>query len=131
MVSAPTGTKKEDLLDPAFWTHVSGQMARLDLIEVIEETLAWRAELIVTSARKLENKTTVVRVEILTYHPLGRNGHQGASESVSNYETKFIESRRWCVIRRHDGEVMVEDLDTQGEAKQWIKNNGADNKKAA
>ncbi len=126
---AEKGTKRSDIEDPSYWSHVCAPMNVGDHIEVMEESGAWWAELLVVSAVKKETNDTTqekgtqrIRVSTLHFKPLGESTAD-RKEDAGVFNTHFAEGTKWSVIREHDSHRMVEGLDTEKEALEWIEEN--------
>jgi hypothetical protein len=131
--SAQTGTTKEDLLNPAYFAHVASQVSRFDHIEVVEETGAWWAQLLVTSKSEKPGRPATITVDIL--HFKGLKAHLNADAELAEspddaYEVKFRGPKKWTVIHKDTREIQVEGLDTAEEAKGWVERFGSEKKAA-
>lgn len=122
------GTRPEDLLDPAYWAHVSVRFKPMDRIEARAADGTWLAELVV-----LESSRTWARCHMLSCHNLTSTDvsmsqattaeAKGDAEPV--YEVVHRGPRKWSVVRRSDREVMHEGEARREGAEAWIATNGA------
>jgi hypothetical protein len=131
--SAPTGTTKEDILNPAYFAHVAVQVSRFDHIEVVEERGAWWAQLLVTSKIEKPGKPPTITVDILHFKSLKAHvdaDGQPAESPDDSYEVKFRGPKKWSVIHKDTREILVENLETSEEGKAWV-SKFATEKKAA
>ena len=116
VVNVEDGTTINDVLDPAYWAHVSAQMKPYDRIEARLESGEWLLELLVLSADR-----NWARVHVLQKYDLV------ATEQVAPPAQKYIvkwrgPQHKHSVVRISDGEVISKDHDTAEIAAQWLRN---------
>jgi len=117
----PEGTTLEDVLNPAFWAHVSRQFVPGggDIIEVVPADRSFYAELLVVECRKV-GLVTNIRLVKLNYVPLVENKPAGKA-AKSEYEVVYRgEARKHTVTRTADKEVVSEGHATKQDALNWI-----------
>lgn len=107
----PYETTKEDILAPAFWVNVVGQIREDDFIEVLPEGLEWYAKLVVLKA-----DATSAKVKLLQFVQLA---DQIAAPLVSADYTVDRAGRWFRVIRKSDASVMKSGLESEQSAKEW------------
>lgn len=113
---AEVGVGLEDILKPDYWTHVASRFKPGSRIDVQSADGSWYALLIVRAASRLEAIT-----QALIYTELGAATPVTSEESP--YEVKWRgPAKRFGVIRKEDGGVMIDELQTKESAAQWLKN---------
>jgi hypothetical protein len=114
-VTPRTGDGPKDLLDPKYWVHVARNLKPGDKIEVLSEAREWYAEAVVLSAGQFGAKVA------FTLDPI-RLENSAETEEPEGYEVKWAgPSVKWRVIRKSDGQIVREDLQSREEAATWIK----------
>jgi len=116
----PDNTTPADLLRPDFWAHCAATMKLHDIIEVMPENASWRAELIVTGLSERKNSASVV---IMSLCDISGSTHRTEKPQSDEYEIKFRGPRKWSVIRKKDSQIMVENIQTEGAAEEWLARN--------
>lgn len=111
---ASSGVTLEDMLKPAYWSHVAYQMHPFDEIKVIAEDGSWVATLLVTNCERLWAQTVVVFSKDLT-EQLSKQ----ASAADDDLEVVWAAARRFRVRRKSDKETLAENFATAVEAEQW------------
>lgn len=116
VINAEEGTSISDVLDPAYWAHVSAQMKPYDRAEVRLETGEWMLELLV-----LTSERNWARVHLLQKYDLV------ATEQVAPPAQKHLvkwrgPQHKHCVVRIADNEVLSKDHESAEIAAQWLRN---------
>jgi hypothetical protein len=107
-------TTFEDMLSPAYWSHVARTLKQGDRIEVLADDFSYFAELIVTSTADTEANVAVLRkVEL---------GEAKASPKAETDECEVTHrgTAGWSVIRKSDKTVLFEKGETKAQAKDWL-----------
>lgn len=114
VVNAEIGTTVEDVMDPAYWAFTSSRFARLDRIEVREETGAWVAELFV-----IEPGRNWATMYLIAKHDLVANDKPPA-DSAKHEVIWRGQQHKHCVKRLSDGEVLNSGFSSKVEAQAWL-----------
>lgn len=119
VVTVEQGVNRDDLMNPGFWAHVAFQLRPYDRLEVRSDDGLFFAEYLVLSCER-----TYAKVKELSWASLTSQDVAMSQEDLEQYEYKFRGPHaKHSVIRKSDGVVMVEKLETQDQAKQWIIDN--------
>ena len=112
----PSGSVVEQVLDPLFWTNVTGKLAAGVLIEVHPEDLAWWALLIVRGVGSRE-----ASVAVLQYVNL--SSKVSVAIAASPYEVRFINTaRRFGVFLKAGGDLVRDEFQVREHAETYIAN---------
>ncbi len=112
--TAPAGTDLKEMLEPAYWQHVTKQLRPGHEIKVTTEDRAIWAHLMVRDVRKLEANVAVI-VEVSF-----KGEKIEATEDVA-FEVKWRSpSSRFGVFRKEDGECMQDGFETKESGFEWI-----------
>lgn len=103
------GLGVDDLLQPSYWAHVAKTVRPGDRIEAVAHDGSWFAEFYVISAGANEVRVVSLRVASLT-----------AQSVTVEYEVKFRGRAKWSVLRMTDKAVMVDGLDDEKAANDWL-----------
>ena len=117
VITAHENTEPEDLVDPAYWSHVASKLRPWDRIEARANDGTWYAEFLI-----LEAGRNWARAVMLTVHKL-TNSDVALSQATaqSPYEVSYRGPHdKWSVIRKGDREVMHAGEQTQGGAVNWM-----------
>jgi hypothetical protein len=107
----------DQVLDPAYWAHVSRQHRVGDKIEVFWEDGSAYAELLIVSCGKDYSK-----VQLLSFHPLTEK----AVKQDGKFEIQWKGPvKKHCVVRTSDSAVIHEGLQTKAEGEAWLESNKA------
>ena len=111
--NVPPEITREDVLNPAFWSHMASLMKPYDHIEVRQEDGSWLSQLIVLQSDRLwakvfemrfvEFKTEALKIEAPTKHKVEWKGPQ----------------HKWAVIRLSDSEMLKSGME-KDEAFRWM-----------
>ncbi len=108
------GTSEAQLVDPAFWKHVSNQLRPNDRIEVYCEAGRFFAEIIVRQAGN-----NFASVKLLRWHDLGDTVRQ---VSVPEYEVVYGGGyAKYQVVRIADREVIKDGIETEEQAQNELR----------
>jgi hypothetical protein len=113
-------TAIEDVLDPAYWTHVAKTMRPGDEIVVTAADMSWRAELLVREADRLSASVMLIsdrQFDSTDMQPLTAIDTTDALSPVWRGPT-----HKWAAVRPSDGEVVKQGFASKGDAIQWIGN---------
>lgn len=110
-------TTPQDLLDPAYWAHLSSQMKPRDRVEAWADDGTWMAEYVV-----LESGRTWARLHcIAAHHFTTADQARTQADAMSPYAIEFRgPHNKWSVIRKTDREVMHEGEETVRAATEWL-----------
>lgn len=111
-VTVPAGLTTDDITVPSFWAHVSRMLKPGTIIEVMEAGQAWFAILLVRKVEASAAYCTVLEEYDLAGTALPAEPH--------GFVVKHRGPRKWSVLRELDKAIMIEDLDTEAEAEEWI-----------
>jgi hypothetical protein len=104
------------VLDPAYWAHVSRQHRVGDKIEARWEDGSAYAELLVVSCGK-----DYTKVHVLAFHDLTDKSKDDAKFAI---QWKGAEKKH-CIVRISDSSVIHEGVQTKAEAAAWLEQNRA------
>lgn len=108
VVTAEEGTSVDDILHPGYWAHMARDMSMYDRIEVRIDTGEFLLELLV------KNKgPNWAQVALLQHHDLVG---VGADEAAALEEIDILFKgpiRKWCAIRKSDGEVLQDKFESK------------------
>lgn len=108
------GTKYEDVLQSAYWTHVATTFQPHSRIEVMPEDGSWFAELMIVSCgRNWANVLPLRHVELAEAAP--------APTAEAKYKVMWRGmTHKHSVVRISDKEVIKSDFATAAEAAKWL-----------
>ena len=110
------GTSFEALKNEAYWAHVARKVRPWDeiLVQYQDDNEAYLARLLVRA-----QGDNWVRISVVEKIDLDDAAPPDAV--TDQYEVKFMgPSWRWAVLRRSDGEAVVKELKTKGDAHAWL-----------
>lgn len=117
IVSVPSDVTFEQAQQPDFWAHVGAQLRPCARIEVMPDDMAWFGELIVVSCDRLWAKTAPLRFVRLDEAP----AFEVPASLGSGYEVQYKgPTKKHCVIRLSDNQIVREEIQTKAEANAWI-----------
>lgn len=98
----------EDLTDPAYWAHVAAERAlqKMDRVEARAISGEWVAELMVVTAGR-----NYAQMKLLVVHDLSTYVPKATAEP--KHEVRLRGPHKWCVVRKSDGAVIQQGLDTK------------------
>ena len=108
------GTTLDEMLLPEYWAHVAKTLKKGDRIDVTSADGEWFAELYVRASTDNSVLVTVLQKYVFS-----------APEVPADdaFEIKHRGGAKWSVIRKSDKRVLVENLETRGEADTWVSKN--------
>lgn len=113
-VTVPVDVKREQVIDEAFWQHVSKSLAPGNRIEVMPDDMGWYMELMVLGSGNLYAHVAELRYVDLT-------GFTAPVDMPSAYKVEWAGPHaKWRVRRGED--VMEKQFQTKKEAQQWAEN---------
>ena len=113
------GITREDLKKPSFWSHVAMQFRPYDRLEVRSDDGTFFAEYLILACER-----TYAKVKELNWYSLtSQDVAMTQSESdAEEFEYKYRGPHgKHSIVRKSDGAVMIEKLETQDQAKDWLK----------
>ena len=118
-VRVPVGVEREDLLAPAFWSNHANGKSPGDEIRALADDGTWRATYLVVDSAK-----TWLKVKELTFTALAGQEHAESDLLVKaflgEHDVVHRGPRKWSVLRKADGAVLVEDIQEKEVAYQWL-----------
>jgi len=108
------GQDRKDLLKPEFWSHVAARVKRNDHIEVLHDDGNYYAQLIVLSSDK-------VGVKVAFLNEVNLRELESTVVDHAEFYTKFRGPRRWSIMRKSDNAMIEENIDTEGQANQRLR----------
>lgn len=117
VVTAEAGTTLAEVLNPAYWAHVSARFQPYDEITVRVDDGLWYAKLLV-----LVPGRNWAKVKVLNEWKLSTvDVEQSAVAHVEGYTVKMNGPHlKWCVIRNSDQQAVKEGCGTRREAETWL-----------
>ncbi len=116
IADAEAGTTLEQVMDPAYWSHVAGQMEPFNHVEVRSEDGSWIAFLIVHYAERNYARVVLDRMVKL----------EGSAEAPAASQKYRVEWKgphhKWTVIRIADSQMLSRQHPGRYEAEQWMRN---------
>jgi hypothetical protein len=111
------GTTLDDMLDPAYWTHVAKVLRPFDRIDVRPADGTWFAELLVRTVEPFS-----VKVHVLQHVEFDRAATPGAVEVKipEGYELVHRGRAGWSVKRLADGVLIHEGARDRASAAAWL-----------
>ncbi len=112
--TAHSGSRPEDVLDPAYWAHVGAKLHVRDRIELWADDGAWFLEAVVLSAGRNWARVHLLRVEHLTPQTqieLPAPGYQVVYRGMQD---------KWCVLREMDNQIVQKGEDSRDDAIVWL-----------
>lgn len=114
--TVPQDVTRKDLLKPEFWSHIAGQARPGDLIDVRVDDESFFAQYYVKSCSR-----TYVQVFELNWFDLSDAKTEKLQESMEEFEYKYRGPyAKHSILRKSDGAVMIEKLDTKEAAVKWL-----------
>lgn len=119
----PSNVFPDDLLKPEFWSHKAADLKPWDRIEVRRDDRDWYAEVMV-----LDCGPNWARCVMQGLWPLRFEGPSSEvmaaevlADAFAQHQIDFRGSAGWSVIRRSDGEILVENLGTRDAGEDWLR----------
>jgi hypothetical protein len=112
------GTEFADLLKPEYWSHIAQKLRPHTIIKVIPEDGSYWAELLVLSCDRLWAKVHVLRHHDLTEVDADP---EATASRLAGFEILWKgPTKKHVVIRKADGMIIAEAIQTKGEAQLWL-----------
>lgn len=109
VANVPQDCTIEDIKRPDFWSLMAARLKPYDRIEVRADDGTWLAEVIVIGCDRTWAKVNVLNTYKLT-------GVEEAAKETGSLEFKFKgPGKKWCIIRKSDGEILREGIQTKDE----------------
>jgi hypothetical protein len=110
---------REDLTEPSYWSHVAPKLRPWDKIEVRRDDGTYYAELIVLSSARTWAKVYVSAWHNLTSTDISQTEAEG---NDLEFDLKYMgPHRRFAIIRKSDGAVIKDSIQTRDEAEFYRK----------
>ncbi len=109
---------RQDMLNPAYWAHVSPKLKPWDRIEVRPEGGLYYAELLVLACDRAWARVHVLRWEDLSSQDVSLTAATSAS---AKFEVRHSPNLRWHVVRKSDRQLMHQDDQTEQDAQLWLR----------
>lgn len=121
VVTPEAGTSLENLLDPTYWSHVSGRMKPMDIVEVFIEDGSAYYRLMVTACSRIAANMIVLYSKALTEQEQETFNTPAAAGSIE-YEAKWQgPAERWIVLRTKDKTKVKTGFGSKEEAASYIR----------
>lgn len=121
VVTPEAGVTLQNLLDPTFWSHVSGRMKPMDIVEVFIEDGSAYYRMMVTSCNRIAANLIVLYSKDLTAEEQETFNTPVAS-AANNYEAKWQgPAEKWIVLRTKDKAKVKTGFGSREEAEAHIK----------
>lgn len=114
VVNVEAGTTVEDILEPAYWSHIASSMEPFDRIDARMETGEWLLELIVVECGR-----NWARVHLAKKHELQAVVAEAPPALKHRVEWKGPQHKH-VVIRLADNEVIQSGFSDKAAAQQWL-----------
>lgn len=115
-ISPEQNVKLEDMLAPAFWSHVAAKLHPSDRIEVIAEDGSYFAEFYVVSCGR-----NWAKVSLLRMHELTEDTPEIAKNASSEYEVQWAGGQEKArIVRLADKQVIQSGFPSKKEAADWL-----------
>jgi hypothetical protein len=122
-IEVENGISLSRVMQPAFWAHVASKLRPWDKIFVRPHEGHWYAELLVTEASRNWAKVHLLKDWALTTNDVAQtlvSMQEHLAAGMKELEVKFRASHQWCVLRRADGSILVENLTSREGAHAWV-----------
>lgn len=118
-VRVPADIVPEQLCDPDLYVHVAAKFKMGDELRIIPNDFSYRAEVIVSYTDGKD-----IRLRPISCIPLDpvNSGKPIDMKSAANFKLVMRGQQKWCVQRLSDGEWIVDNIPTKGEAETWLQN---------
>lgn len=120
-VNATIGTTRNELVDPAYWAHVSGDFSQFDRIEVRAEDGSFFAELLVLASGR-----SWAHVHEVTFVDLVKLKIDKIQDSMSEYSVEWRGIHlKHCAVRKSDNAVIKDGFPSKLEGQKFLKQHEA------
>ena len=116
-VTAPAGTKIEQVLAPAYWAHVAKMLRVHDLVEVVGETGDFFLVLLVRDVQEM-----AATVSVLQRHDLEA---VDTTANPDDFRYEYTEALKWSVHRKAGNVRVAKMFMSEKDAREWARQNGA------
>ena len=115
VVDAEEGTTIDDVLEPAYWSHVAAEFSDLDHVEVRIETGEWIVELTVLQhdrnwAKMFLRQKYLIQDAMVASTPTAKHRVEYKGPHLKH-----------CVVRIADSEVIEKGIATKVDADRWMR----------
>lgn len=111
----PAGTNIETTMKPDYWAHYTQQLRELDIVEMFCEDGSWEALCRVMFVGSVEVKLSLVSS--------AKHSAAASKADEGDYEVKWISpSVRFGVVRKDNGDVIKDHIQTKTEAQAFLQN---------
>lgn len=107
----PHGVTLNDVINPAAWCNVARELKPYDTIDVRWEDMTERAILHV-----LDVSMTSAKVFVAQHFQYTEDDKELSKDGDDLYEVKWRGQAKWSIVRKSDGEVMQDRLQSQEDA---------------
>lgn len=114
-LTPPSGVELDDVLKPECWAHITRNLIFGSKVEVFAADGTWYAEMIVRSVGKTE-----AVMGMLSHVKFGATVSPIVEDA--QHEIRMRGPRKWSIIRKSDGAVIKEDIDTREQAEIALRN---------
>ncbi len=110
------GTTLDEIKDPGYWAHFASKLHQYDDIVCIEESGAFRADLMVTACAR-----TWATVKVLALHKLEESEAAAPTQASQDYRIEWAgPHHKFRMVRGTDNEVIRDGLQTKAEAQAYL-----------
>lgn len=104
-----------DVLEPGYWSHVAEKMQPMDTIEC-----RWEDGSRIVHLRVVFCERTYAKVRVVSEENMGKEGREVPVDSDKHTIQYKGPTRRFCVIRNADLEIVQEGFKERGLAAAWL-----------
>ena len=112
VVDVPAEHTREDLLEPAYWAHVSREFNSFDRVECRAETGEWFSDLVVVSA----GRNYAVMHELRHVDLTAKAAEAVIPVVPSKHAVQWKGPKKFCVVRLSDKAIISEGHHTRSDA---------------
>ena len=112
-VSVPVKIEKETLTNSVLWEHIARDISLFSELRVVAEDGSFMARLLVVHVLG-----TDVRTRVLEYHEFEDIDY--STENVGEYFTQLRGPKRWCIVKRSDGTIVMEGIQNKATAEREL-----------
>lgn len=106
---------KKDLEDTNLWANVANKMRMGDEIRCLADDMSFVAYGVVTFV-----KGAVAKVKIVSSCPLDKVS-ASLVDSASDYELKLRGPKKWCIVHKKTGDVVMSEIATKVDAERDLR----------
>lgn len=116
VINPEPNVKLEDMLQPAFWSHVAAKLHPSDRVEVIAEDGTYFAEFYVVSCGRNWAKVSLMRM-----HDLSEDEPKTEKPASGEYEVQWAGGQEKArIVRLVDKQVIQSGFASKKEAAEWL-----------